>query len=159
MKNHFKLIMMLLGAALFTACDNDVIWDYTPIDFIVEINNPSGDNLLDPSVEGNVLGEVSVTFEGETYPLDTETDEVKSRACLPHWHGAILKDNKRIIIGQFDGAAESGGCMLHIGKQQYELSYQTKFKRSGGIKWRAFYLDGKKVQDDGVRYPITIIIE
>lgn len=163
MKLQLRLIIMMIGAMLLASCTDDiddpVTIDYTPINFRVTVRNAEGMNLLDPSVADNLLSDVSVSYNGKTYLLNMTSVNVKSRAVLATWRGVRLNDNYTLEIGQFDGGAETGGCVLHIGSRQYELSYTNKFNHNQVVEDRTFYLDGKEVGKGTLSGSFTITIE
>lgn len=95
MKAFFKYLFAAACLCGFAACDDkddDVpaIWDFSSysVYFAVE-DAETGANLLDPSVEGNLLDRVKVIYKGKEYPrfenegLDLSEDEVRALPTCP----------------------------------------------------------------------------
>lgn len=141
MKKYFLLLLLpLLLAACSDEPGGDVIYDYAPVNFTVKVVNASGENLLDESVPGNILGEeISVTYKDKTYPMEVVNS---GRYYLPYWYGVILLDGESLKIGEFDGAARHEECILHIGARDIDIYYDTKI--NGLDVKRKFYFDGKR---------------
>lgn len=141
MKKYFLLLLLpLLLAACSDEPGGDVIYDYVPVNFTVKVVNASGENLLDESVPGNILGEdISVTYKDKTYPMEVVNS---GRYYLPYWYGVILLDGESLKIGEFDGAARHEECILHIGARDIEIYYDAKI--NGLDVKRKFYFDGKR---------------
>lgn len=139
-----KYLLLLLLPLLLAACSDepggDVIYDYVPVNFTVKVVNASGQNLLDESVPGNILGEeISVTYKDKTYPMEVVNS---GRYYLPYWYGVILLDGEYLKIGEFDGAARHEECILHIGTRDIDIYYDAKI--NGLDVKRKFYFDGKR---------------
>ena len=72
MKTFFKYLLAAACLCSFAACDKDdkghVVWDFWnySVYFAVE-DAETGANLLDPSVEGNLLNQVKVIYKGKEY--------------------------------------------------------------------------------------------
>ena len=70
MKTFFKYLLAAACLCSFAACDKDdkghVVWDFWnySVYFAVE-DAETGANLLDPSVEGNLLDQVKVIYKGK----------------------------------------------------------------------------------------------
>lgn len=141
MKKYFLLLLLpLLLAACSDEPGGDVIYDYVPVNFTVKVVNASGQNLLDESVPGNILGEeISVTYKDKTYPMEVVNS---GRYYLPYWYGVILLDGEYLKIGEFDGAARHEECILHIGARDIDIYYDAKI--NGLDVKRKFYFDGKR---------------
>lgn len=73
MKNLSYAVLCCLAAIAFSSCSNkfndDVIWDFSPLtlEFYV-IDNATGANLLDSSIDGNILSEnITIEYNGNVY--------------------------------------------------------------------------------------------
>ena len=144
MKHFFYILFSLsIGILVFlmSCADKETIFDdYAPVVFTVKVVNASGENLLDESVPGNILGEdISVTYEDQTYPMITMPP---GRYYAPQWYGVVLYDGEELRIGQFNGAARHEECILHIGARDIEIYYDAKINKDD-VK-RKFYFDGKR---------------
>lgn len=134
--------IVLLMVYILSACGkDDVIIDYAPVVISVKVQNEAGDNLLDPSVAGNILDrDISVTYEGNNYPIES-VDE-SGRFWPGFWRGVILVNGQVLEIGEFDGSSAHEDCVLHIGTRDIPISYDAKFN---GMKVkRTYYFDGKQ---------------
>jgi hypothetical protein len=59
-------------------------WDFHNPDICFFVKNEEGENLLDPNIEGNILGnEITVDYNGQVFGMDS----VQTRALPPVWYG------------------------------------------------------------------------
>ena len=103
MKRFAICMMALLGVCVFTACDSengggDVIWDIAPVQFDIFITDDLRHDLLDSTYQGNLIKDISATYQGEEYPLITEQEyfekiygEAKTRMYMPQFYGLMLR--------------------------------------------------------------------
>ena len=74
------LLGLCLSAGLYTSCDksepggNDMIYDFSPIEFKILITDNDGHDLLDSTYQDNLINDLSVTYQGKDYPLLTEQE-------------------------------------------------------------------------------------
>ena len=175
MKRLQRIITMLLAISVFAACDNeggsDVIWDIAPVEFNIFITDHEGHDLLDSTFQSNLIKDITVSYQGETYPVMTEREyyeklsgQAQTRAYMPQFYGLILRHylsrysftygDYQLVFGEFSGEENidkreitlnmPGGC-------QATLSYKNSFKwKSDGTpkKSTVFYLDGQELQDN-----------
>ncbi len=145
MKHYFfNLFSILIGTLVFlmSCADKETVFDdYAPVNFTVKVVNASGQNLLDESVPGNILGEdISVTYKDKDYPMIIMPPS--GRYYAPQWYGVVLYDGEELTIGEFNGAARHEECILHIGARDIEIYYDAKISKDD-VK-RKFYFDGKR---------------
>ena len=144
---------MLFAVGLFAACDSeggsDVIWDIAPVEFNIFITDSEGHDLLDSTFQNNLIKEITVSYQGETYPVTTEREyyeelygDIQTRAYMPHFYGLMLHHSwnhktsnygdYELTFGEFDGVEISTGgkspstCLTVI-----RLHYLTKTTSSG----------------------------
>ena len=102
MKQLKKFILAALGVCLFSACDienkEDMIWDIAPVEFQIFITDNDGHDLLDSTFQNNLLKDITISYEGKTYPVMTEQEyyeeqygNSQTRAYLPIFRGLILR--------------------------------------------------------------------
>ena len=125
-KRNFLFVPLLLAVAMasmliaFSSCGEE---DGEPLSFALSlyVENESGENLLDPVIPGNLVGnlEANLSYEGKTYPVcwDEFNDPFLSEHCkypkgLPggHFHGIWYETHRhaeaqknRLEIGTFYG--------------------------------------------------------
>lgn len=168
--NYFQITYLLLGLFLFPSCNSDYIEDYPPIQFQISIENDKNDNLLNPTVQGNILDtSMYMIFNEENYEIHRgwpsaitgKDDEILTRSYMAHWYGAYIApairpsmpfdnpDNNYIFIGQFNGNRSTTiELQLIILNREYNIAVKNKLK-SGSRNQQTFYLNGKK-QDDNI---------
>lgn len=102
--------LLILVISTLQSCDigNDMIWDIYPVNISFYVQDREGNDLLNPTTEGNILkNDIKVLYNGEEYPRDK--DMSKTRAYLAVLSG--LKTDKYgndylLIFGEFDGAKD-----------------------------------------------------
>ena len=175
MKQFKKIIMITLAVCLFAACDSeggsDVIWDVSPVEFNIFIADSDGQDLLDSTRQNNLIKDITVSYQGETYPVLTEREfnekqygSAQTRAYMPLFYGLILRQSWShktfthgdfmLVFGEFDGRENINKreVTLHFPNgHQAVLSYSNSFEwKSNGEpkKSTVFYLDGKELKDN-----------
>ena len=83
MKKHF-VWLLLLFPLLLTGCygeedkekdQGDYIWDFINYNIYFSVKDAAGNNLLDPRVASNILGnEITVEYGDKSFPLENSVD-------------------------------------------------------------------------------------
>ena len=116
---YFLLAAMML--ATMGACsdnnddmpDDDVIWDIYPAGVSIQLVDVEGNNLLDPEVEGNWVGEpMWIGWDDKRFDAIWDSDDLQqpTRAILPRFHGIVwtgVWTDKQYYLnfGELDGAS------------------------------------------------------
>ena len=172
MKRLKEITMTLLAVCLFTACDkeeengHDLIWDIGPVVFNIFISDGEGNDLLDSTYQYNLIKDVSVSYQGEEFPLLTERTfkQYQTRAYLPVFWGLVLEryysrktftgGDFMMTFGEFDGTEEvdKREIILNLpNHQQMRLAYRNTFYwksngyPGGGL---SFYLNNQELNDE-----------
>ena len=175
MRRIKEIFLCLMAACLFTACDvesgSDVIWDIAPVNFCIRITDSEGHDLLDSIYQENIIKDVTVSYQGEDYPLMTEQEYYKkrdglseTRAYLPVFHGLLLRqywgyrtfsaEGFEMEFGEFDGEENVDKRDITVNlphNQHLHLAYKNSFRwKSNGSpsKKTVFYLNGQELKDD-----------
>lgn len=119
--SFWLLTILFLG---FTACSSDddgpepdVIWDINPTGVYIQIVDEDGNNLLDPDVKGNWVGEeMFISSEDKQYPAKWSREDVENntRDILPRFYGLVWQgvfswnDPKAspLYFGELDGGED-----------------------------------------------------
>ncbi len=124
--------------------EEGVIWDTAPTGVIIKIVDEADNNLLDPNVEGNWVGEdMFITYKDEEYPVDWEWDgtPVKTRMIMPYFSGLTWTGNLRgseekdywLNFGEFSGEGRHDlSLTFHIP----ELDTNYVFKYTHEVIWK-----------------------
>ena len=177
MKRLKGIITILFTVSLFVACDSegggDVIWDIAPVEFSIFITDGEGNDLLDSTLQNNLVKDITVSYQGEVYPVMTEREYHEkqynqTRAYMPHFYGLILRQywshktftngNFELVFGEFNGEENIDKREITLNLpdgRQAILSYKNSFKwKSNGDpkKSTVFYLDGQELKDDAGKY-------
>lgn len=107
----FRPVLLSLCTVGLLACaglegDDDMIWDFGPIVLYLSVENPSGDDLLNPQTKGSIAQwEIKALYRGETYEKDCFPN--RSRAYMPHFRGLqteLSSDGQYYLsFGEFGG--------------------------------------------------------
>ena len=151
--------------------DGDIIWDIAPVEFSIFITDSEGNDLLDSTRQNNLIKDITVSYQGETYPVMTEREYYEkqygnhqTRHYMPHFYGLILRQYRsyktytygdfELEFGEFDGEENIDKREITLNLpdgHQAILSYKNSFKwKSNGDpkKSTVFYLDGQELKDD-----------
>lgn len=168
-------ITILFTVCLFVACDSegggDVIWDIAPVELSIFITDAEGNDLLDSTLQENLIKDITVSYQGEIYPVMTEREYYEkqfgnnqTRAYMSQFYGLILSQywshktftngNFELVFGEFNGEENIDKREITLNlpdSRQAILSYKNSFKwKSNGDpnKSTIFYLNGQELKDD-----------
>ncbi len=79
----FLITLILSCKDTYEDTCKDMIWGFTNYEFFISVINESGENLLDPETDGNLLdGGVWITYKDETYNMK-EVQSINTRYLPP----------------------------------------------------------------------------
>ncbi len=168
----FAIIMSFtIWTIVATSCDSDapdpdVIWDIAPVFVKVDILNDSGQSLLDPTVDGNIVGESMTLQRGkEKYEVNWNPEQKSTRALLVKFEGLNYREiykwnesegkfeptgNYRIVIGGFYGDRNyREEMMLTYAGKTYEIIVENNFRwnKKKPCITTTLYLNGERIDD------------
>ena len=173
------LLGLCLSAGLYTSCDksepggNDMIYDFSPIEFKILITDNDGHDLLDSTYQDNLINDLSVTYQGKDYPLLTEQEAYNNqnltREYLPVFWGLVLHnkdwsplsytyDLYEMDFGEFSGSEDVDKLEITLNLPNHQ---QIRLAYSNNIRWtsngepeinRVFYYNDQKLNDDRSGY-------
>ena len=173
------LLGLCLSAGLYTSCDksepggNDMIYDFSPIEFKILITDNDGHDLLDSTYQDNMINDLSVTYQGKDYPLLTEQEAYNNqnltREYLPIFWGLVLHnkdwsplsytyDLYEMDFGEFSGSEDVDKLEITLNLPNHQ---QIRLAYSNNIRWtsngepeinRVFYYNDQKLNDDRSGY-------
>ena len=169
MKKLFIVAAIALLGGVMTACsssdepDNSlVVWDATPVQFYIQIENEAGVDLLDSTKHETFMKDIFVKMGDETYSIEPEST-AGTRYYLPTFKGLVLREyysNKTftypgdwcLVFGEFDGA-KSGSTLIsfHAGNAMVNLSCTNEVSPSSkGVPHisRKYYVNNEQVTDE-----------
>ena len=160
LKNFCSLCLAGLLAMTFVGCSDhdeidDLIVDFAPIQINGMAESQDGKDLLNPTVEGNLLTQnIKAIYRGEEY---TNGASSKSRVYVPKFYGLItvkLQNGKYALsFGELDGGKDFKNEEIVIdwgdGKQDViTFSNTVKWEGKNPDIARSFLLNGKTVATD-----------
>lgn len=178
MKRFVIYMMTMLAVYVLTACSSenenrgDVIWDIAPVQLDIFITDNQGHDLLDSTFQGNLIKDISATYQGEEYPLITEDEyfekiygEAKTRFYMPQFYGLMLHRYRywshesfhdgdfEMIFGEFDGTEDVDKREITLrlpDNQTFRLAYSNSFgwKRNGDPDKNTVFFLNDQVLDD-----------
>ena len=121
--------------------DDDVIWDIAPARVAIQLVDESGNNLLDPAVDGNWVGESMWIETGDkVYDAvwEKENLQLPTKALLAYFYGAVWTgiwntDIYSIYFGDFNGDS-SQNLKLKFGITAINSVYE--FEYSHRLVWK-----------------------
>ena len=81
-----RLIAILAAVLAFQSCGRMVDW--VPVNLIIEVYDSSGRDLLDPATGNTWMEGTTITFRGETEPLQLQP---ATKYYMPQFYGFRLK--------------------------------------------------------------------
>lgn len=154
------LIGLLLGLCACSKWEVDekydyVIWDVSPINFTIMVDDKYGNDLLDTTCVEDIIYDISIEYDDSTYVFNP----AKSRYYMPSFNGMTYRYNeylKRGVIyfGEFDGAENCSRDIIikwHDGTED-TLSYYNYCDQSGSELeiTRKYYVNGVEVSGNFV---------
>lgn len=160
----------MIPGLLLCSCDNEeMIWDMAPVNVTIHIQDADGNNLLSPSVSGNLQGKkIIAEYKGEEYELNWDATD-KTRYYLPFFSGLTLQSgytqsgdyweadqNKNYLsFGGFDGEENQDiSISLHIEgySDPWNISVSHHVKWEGGSPrvTNTAALNGRKTPYDNI---------
>lgn len=153
-------ILLLLAPFLFS-CEENMEWDFVPVEFNFRVENAEGENLLDPSNPDNILSEaIQIVYDGKTTDAITYEEYIEnmmqSRYYMPTFHGALICNQgsvktPHLYVGEFDRAySYSDSFKLIFSGKEYEVSFKVKNNTHGSKAdiELYYYIDGRNVATD-----------
>lgn len=107
--NILLLTLFAFSSIILTSCEEKGFWchDVSPFDINMIIEDADGNNLLNPEFEGNIIDEMTITYNDETYKIDNTKEKIATRALPSEFYGLrhLCSDNGRhfITFGNFVG--------------------------------------------------------
>ena len=150
--------------------DDDIIWDIAPVVVYADVIDAAGNNLLNPDVQGNIVGEtMTIEYHGDAYGVQWETLwPGYTRAYFARFYGMLHHPADR-----YKPASAQNPWILEIGElpgdDDYDITLPLKYKDQefdirvvNSFKWvndcpdrtTQVYLDGKKCETQR----ITIVL-
>lgn len=189
-----KLLLagVLLGVAgTFVACDDKgdadfkeeddiLIWDFAPFDVEVKLVDEAGVNMLNPTVEGNWIGQpFAMTYKDEEYGLNWDKlvpdgYAPEGRACIAqfyglacgqtcYWNGSHwdwIENDYYLSFGEFAGD-DNHDLLIDLYVPGRDLPYKITVEHRFGWKSKneprictKIWLDEEPVE----KFPIKIVL-
>ena len=166
-----KVLTFLVPIFLLCSCgdDDDIIWDMAPVNVMVNIQDTNGNNLLSPSVPGNLQGKKIVAdYQGQEYELNWDASD-RTRYYMPIFSGLKLQsgytlsgdyfvpDQNKIYLsfGEFDGEDNQDiSISLYIegysNTWNISVSHRIKWKGNTPLVTNTATLNGENIPYDKI---------
>ena len=164
MKKHF-VWLLLLFPLLLTGCygeedkekdQGDYIWDFINYNIYFSVKDAAGNNLLDPQVASNILGnEITVEYGDKSFPLENSVD---TRFNMPRPLGLrkeVLGEAKERVLsfGEFSPEHQYKGetFPIHWGdgtKDVVKFDLYITWKKQNPTIHKRLYLNDKEYSKD-----------
>ena len=171
--SFLRILILIIPILLLCSCGNDeeeeLIWDMAPVNVMIHIQDSKGNNLLSPSVSGNLQGKKIVAeYKGEEYELNWNASK-GTRFYMPFFSGLTLQagytqsgdhfepdQNKNYLsFGEFDGAQNQDITIsLHIDgypdRWIISVSHSIKWKGNTPLVTNTATLNGNPMSYDKI---------
>lgn len=107
--NILLLTLFALSGIIITSCEEKGYWihDVLPFDINMIIEDADGNNLLNPEFEGNIIDEMTITYNDETYKIEKDKENIATRMLYSEFYGLrhFCSDTGRhfVTFGNFVG--------------------------------------------------------
>lgn len=156
MKSMKRLLIILITIVSLTGCDKDMIIDWVPVTFKIQVKDSQGNDILDPTNDNTWLIGTEISFRNQSDVLD-ENDITPTKVVLPEYDGARIEkgpDYYYIAFGEFirmDNDTELVTIKWPDGSIS-EISYKCRLIPSKLEAKETFELNGQKFSN-----PIVIV--
>ncbi len=170
MRTAHILSLYLFCLILFTACssdneDNNMIWDFAPIELHISVQDAQGHDLVNPETPGNIAKQgIKAIYKDKIYDKDAPVNQTK--AYMAQFNGLQTEKTKEgnyfLTFGEFNGDKTFTDEKITI---DWNDGTQDVITFSSKLTWksqnepvfdRKFYLNGK---DNGVNLGSFTIIK
>ena len=104
--------IILCQAFFLTSCsesnggNDDIIWDFAPINFIIAVQDAEGNDLLNPLTEGHILEQdIKAIYQGKEYKLNEQVAQTRDYLAILRGLQAFMTEDGRYMLffGELDG--------------------------------------------------------
>ena len=86
--------------------NDDNIWDFAPINFIIAVQDAEGNDLLSPLTEGHILEQdIKAIYQGKEYKLNEQVAQTKAYLAVLRGLQTFMTEDGRYMLffGELDG--------------------------------------------------------
>ena len=153
LKKYPKIIIMALAALAASGCEDDYCVDWYPVDVNFYVQDPYGNDCLEP-LSNSYIGELlRLTYLGEDYMYNPDT-----KFYMPEFSGLTITKNRATgkymaSFGELDGAKDydEDFIITFPDGSRRKIHYDRTVNHTSVKAEEQWYLDGEKVET-----PITI---
>lgn len=153
MRKIYLLMALCLSFAITSCGDeenyDDIIVDYSPVEFYIFVENEDGVDLLNVQNEAALdLNTIKLYYKDKEYTL-TQEESNATRACHPHFYGVKLEEKDGqccLYVGEFEGGydIELNSFTIDWGNGSVDtFSYSNKIIKPMEVE-RNFYYNGSR---------------
>ena len=142
------------------------IWDISPVEYIVQVVNTNGVDLLNPDNPSSIAASgIKVQYNGKEYECNKEQSAVNTKAYMPRFYGLKVQKNPYIpggtnyflYFGELDGAKSYSNEEITImwgdgssDKVKFNRKFRWKINGDPDIS-EEWFLNGNKVAGRALR--------
>jgi hypothetical protein len=156
-KSMKRILVILIAIICFNGCDKEMIIDWAPITFKIQVQDSQGNDMLDPANNNIWLIGTEISFRNYSEVIDENDISPVTKDVLPEYSGARIEkgsDCYFIAFGEFmrwDNDTELMTIKWPDGSIS-EVSYQCRLIESKLEAKETFKLNGLKCS-----HPIVIV--
>lgn len=174
MKKFRKFVYVLAAttmAVVMPSCSDDdetYYYDIFPAEVVVSVSDAEGNDLLNPDVAGNIVGEnVTMEYKNETFKVQWNSGNLSSNEPSANFYGmghyqaisqgSSTPGNWYIQIGEFDNTKDFDITIpIKIKDSTYSIRVVNKVRNGKNYPEieTTVYLDGKECENNLVQIEI-----
>lgn len=144
--SFFAALISCITLSLTSCEKEEVIMDYVPVRIFINIHDAAGNDLLAPTAENSLRGELTVTYGGETYTVEKEPQR-SSRAYLAQLTEPYIKPGEKgytLVLGEWAGNGRYDNEQAVLNWPDGTHTTISFTLQKNGWTHAKFYLDGQK---------------
>lgn len=149
LKKYFLFLILSLPLLSIVSCSKNedplnIIWDIYPAEVRIFIQDENGNNLLDPTVEGNLVGtDIRISTEDDSYPAIWNQQDIMpaSKLYLANFYGFVWsyalyqypEMNYYLQLGEYQG---EDNYDMHLRLEIPRMNFSREFDYKHTYKWK-----------------------
>ena len=93
-----RVLIILIAIVCLNGCDKDLIIDWAPITFKIQVQDSQGNDMLDPANDNTWLIGTEISFRNQSEVIDENDISPVTKVVLPEYSGARIEKALIVIL-------------------------------------------------------------